>query len=143
MTNDTNGTATYGGDGYVGRPWLYADTAADALRRLSQETDVSNMEGWEYPDDGYRVIGHLTTAVQRVPEVLASTEYLIAGAPHGAITAPGADDSRAEVTALYEEIFAAQAAAKETIAALGRVHARLGKLKYVNPEAADTASSAG
>ncbi|RYJ26460.1 hypothetical protein CU044_3753 [Streptomyces sp. L-9-10] len=119
----------YGGDDYVGRPWLYADTADDALRRLCRVIDLP-AEGWERPEHAYRVIGHLISAVQRVPEVLTCTDYLIAQESEGAITVPGADDPKAELLALYDEIRTAQAAAREATAALGRVHARLGRLKY-------------
>ncbi|MEV8394814.1 MULTISPECIES: hypothetical protein [unclassified Streptomyces] len=130
----TNATAAYGGVLMDTRPWLYADTAAEALRRLSHAIDVGDMEGWEYPEDGYRVVGHLITAVQRLPEVLASTDCLIANAPHGAITVPGADDPEAVMLALYADIVTAQKAAREAVAALGKVHAHLGRLKYSTPE---------
>lgn len=131
MTDDIqlpDDMAAYGGILMDTRPWLYADAAADALRRLALCTDNAHAEGWERPDHGYRVIGHLVTVTQRLPDLLADVEYLIAGNDQNIETADGAD-AEADLTALYVEIRAAQAAAKETVAALGRVHARLGTLK--------------
>ncbi|EST22786.1 hypothetical protein [Streptomyces niveus] len=132
----TEATATYGGWQMDFRPWLYADVAADALRRLRHAIDDNDVEGWEYPDDGYKVIGHLITALQWVPEVLTSTDILISGAPQDAISVPGADDPAAELRALYADIVTAQEAAREAVAALGAVHARLGRLKFDRPEVA-------
>lgn len=133
MTDTTATTSeTYGGDDYIGRPWLYADTADDALRRMCRAIDLP-AEGWERPEHAYQVIGHLTSAVQRVPEALTCTDYLIAQEAEGAITVPGAEDPKAEIRALHAEIVSAQDAARETVAALGRVQARLGRLKYVSP----------
>ncbi|MFB7228504.1 hypothetical protein ACFCY9_12380 [Streptomyces fimicarius] len=119
--------AAYGGILMDTRPWLYADTAADALRRLSLCTDTGHSEGWERPEDGYRVTGHLVTMTARLPELLGDIEYLVAVNDQN-IEVASAADTRTELTALYAEIRAAQAAAKETVAALGRVHARLGTL---------------
>ncbi|MEV6477634.1 hypothetical protein [Streptomyces sp. NPDC051657] len=131
MTDDIqlpDDMAAYGGILMDTRPWLYADAAADALRRLSLCTDNAHAEGWERPEDGYRVTGHLVTVTQRLPELLGDIEYLIAGRDQDIEAADGAD-TETELTALYVEIRAAQAAAKATVAALGRVHARLGTLK--------------
>ncbi|MGW6739705.1 hypothetical protein ACWGDX_02975 [Streptomyces sp. NPDC055025] len=138
----TDTIETYGGDDYIGRPWKYADTADDALRRVLRGIDTHGVEGWEYPEDGYRVIGYLTAALQRVPEILAATDYLIAGAPQEAISAPGADDPETEVPAFYAEIREAQDASRNAVAALGKVHARLGKLKFTYPETTDAAAKA-
>ncbi len=121
-------TATYGGILMDTRPWLYADVAADALRRLARCTDETDVEGWTYPSDGYRVVGHLVTLMQRIPELLDDVDYLIAGHDQQ-IEAIGVTDTRAELIALYAEITQAQTAARATTAALGRVHARLGLLK--------------
>ncbi|MFH9610442.1 hypothetical protein [Streptomyces sp. NPDC017448] len=120
--------AAYGGILMDTRPWLYADTAADALRRLSLCTDTGHSEGWERPEHGYRVTGHLVTMAARLPELLGDIEYLIA-VDDQRIEATDGADTQTELTALYAEIRAAQAVAKETVAALGRVHARLGTLK--------------
>ncbi|MFJ4837160.1 hypothetical protein [Streptomyces sp. NPDC088746] len=120
--------AAYGGILMDTRPWLYADAAADALRRLHHCTDETDVEGWETPADGYRVVGHLVTLMQRIPDLLADVEYLIAGHDQ-AIEAAGAADTPTELRALYAEIRGAQTAARETIAALGRVHAQLGRIK--------------
>ncbi|MEV7491430.1 hypothetical protein AB0O08_11815 [Streptomyces anulatus] len=131
MTDDIqlpDDMAAYGGILMDTRPWLYADAAADALRRLSLCTDNAHVEGWERPEHGYRVIGHLVTVTQRLPDLLGDVEYLIAGDDQNIETADGAD-AEAALTALYVEIKAAQAAAKAATAALGRVHARLGTLK--------------
>ncbi|MGW5928065.1 hypothetical protein ACWF2L_17715 [Streptomyces anulatus] len=130
MTDDIqlpDDMAAYGGILMDTRPWLYADAAADALRRLALCTDNAHSEGWERPDHAYRVTGHLVTVVHRLPDLLADVEYLIAGDDQKIEAADGAD-TETELTALYVEIRAAQAAAKATIAALGRVHARLGTL---------------
>ncbi|WP_228989431.1 hypothetical protein [Streptomyces sp. DH8] len=123
--------AAYGGILMDTRPWLYADTAADALRRLSLCTDNTDMEGWATPEDGYRVTGHLVTVTARLPELLGGIEYLIAAHDQDVEAAEG--DTQTALTAFYAEVRAAQAAAKETIAALGRVHARLGTLKEAPP----------
>ncbi|MFF7012237.1 hypothetical protein ACFY9Y_22175 [Streptomyces fimicarius] len=120
--------AAYGGILMDTRPWLYADTAADALRRLSLCTDNAHVEGWERPEHAYRVTGHLVTMTARLPELLGDIDYLIAGDDQNIEAANGAD-TQTELTALYADIKAAQAAAKATVAALGRVHARLGTLK--------------
>ncbi|MGW4250321.1 hypothetical protein [Streptomyces californicus] len=123
--------AAYGGILMDTRPWLYADTAADALRRLSLCTDNAGTEGWAVPEHGYRVTGHLVTMTARLPDLLGDTEYLIDA--HASDIKAAEGDTQAALDSLYTEIREAQAAAKIAVAALGRVHARLGTLREKPP----------
>ncbi|MFD6421722.1 hypothetical protein [Streptomyces sp. NPDC060198] len=119
--------ASYGGILMDTRPWLYADAAADALRHLARCTDEADAEGWERPAHAYRVVGHLVTLMQRLPDLLGDVNYLIASHDQE-VMVPGADTGT-ELRSLYAEIAAAQTATRAAVAAVGVVHARLGRIK--------------